>query len=102
MNFKNFKYYFRLYFKYQPRTREQLDILLDRDDVEYEHINVSHISDMSFLFCSDSSFTKDVDVVTHKLKPNQKGLINWNVSNVIDMRAMFCGASDFNQPIGKK
>lgn len=79
MNFKNFKYYFRLYFKYQPRTREQLDILLDRDDVEYEHINVSHISDMPFLFCSDSSFTKDVDVVTHKLKPNQKGLINWNV-----------------------
>lgn len=75
MNFKNFKYYFRLYFKYQPRTREQLDILLDRDDVEYEHINVSHITDMSFLFCSDSSFTEDVDVATHKLKPNQKGLI---------------------------
>lgn len=102
MNFKNFKYYFRLYFKYKPRTREQLDFLLDRDDVEYEHINFSHITDMSFLFCSDSSFTKDVDVITHKIKPNQKGLINWKVSNVIDMRAMFCGASDFNQPIGKK
>ena len=68
--------------KYHPTTREELDDLLDRDDVEYSEIDVSKITDMSYLF-EGTAFNGDIS--------------NWDVSNVTDMNDMFA-----NCPIKEK
>ena len=98
--------------KYHPKTRRELDELLDRDDVEYFEIDVSDITDMSELFAEAYQIGKDPSYLavnyqrlsfnppkSHKLKKNTSGLIYWNVSNVRNMSSMFFGANSFNQPI---
>lgn len=87
--------------KYHPKTREEFDDLLDRDDVEYSEIDVSKITDMSYLFAEEfEKKTYSTYKKNHKLKKNTSGLIYWNVSNVKNMVAMFRSAKSFNQPIG--
>ena len=98
--------------KYHPTTREELDDLLDRDDVEYSEIDVSNITDMSYLFADPnymscllangdySVFFNSPNIRFHELKKNTSGLIYWDVSNVEDMSYMFCKSKSFNQPIG--
>ena len=39
--------------KYHPKTRRELNELLDRSDVEYSEIDVSDITDMAYLFAED-------------------------------------------------
>ena len=71
--------------KYKPHTRQQLEILLFLSNVKCENIDVSLITDMSFLFKDKKYFNEPIG--------------NWNVSNVTNMAGMFDGASSFNQPI---
>ena len=71
--------------KYKPHTRQQLENLLFLSNVKCENIDVSLITDMSFLFQDQKYFNEPIG--------------NWNVSNVTNMAGMFDGASSFNQPI---
>ncbi len=50
-------------------------------------LDVSQITDMSYLFQRDVYFNQDIS--------------KWNVSNVTNMKCMFHGAKKFNQPIGE-
>ena len=92
--------------KYHPTTREELDDLLDRDDVEYSEIDVSKITDMSYLFAVPAPLVDMVlPFITDKRfhyfnsKSNPSDLMYWDVSNVENMEHMFHRVS-FNQPIG--
>ena len=51
-----------------------------------EKWDVSHVTDMSFMFCYASNFNRDIS--------------QWNVASVTNMRGMFQFASSFNQNIG--
>ena len=87
--------------KYFPKTRKELDELLDRHDVEYSEIDVSEITDMSYLFIQPKeSIFLPYNKSYHVLDKDTAGLIYWDVSNVKNMEYMFCGATSFNQPIG--
>ena len=93
--------------KYHPTTREELDDLLDRDDVEYSEIDVSKITDMSYLFAVPAPlvdmvlpFKTDKRFHYFNSKSNPSDLMYWDVSNVENMEHMFDGAISFNQPIG--
>jgi surface protein len=82
---------------------------------QYGHISdwdVSRVTDMSNLFCSEMTFNDDItrwDVSSvtsmycmfcHAQSFNQP-LGEWDVSSVTDMSSMFADAQSFNQPIGK-
>ncbi|MGN1281921.1 MAG: BspA family leucine-rich repeat surface protein [Succinivibrio sp.] len=49
--------------------------------------DVSHVTDMSYMFCYAKNFNQDIN--------------SWNVSSVRNMRGMFQFASSFNQPLDK-
>ena len=73
--------------KFQPRTKDELKILVQDKSLYLGNIDTSLITDMSSLF--KDSKRKDFS-----------GIEIWNVSNVEDMSFMFESAKFFNQPIG--
>ena len=78
-------------YNYHPVTNEEFHRLIVMLTLErgcngdFNDIDTSDITDMSFLFKNLRNFNGDI---TH-----------WNVSNVTNMKAMFQGAKDFNQDI---
>ena len=79
-------------YKYHPKTKKELKELLKQlieergNDGDFNDINTSEITDMSYLF--------------DKLDFN--GIISsWDVSNVTNMSYMFYGCKIFNQDISK-
>jgi surface protein len=74
-----------------PKTKAELKQIIKKEtrengfDCDLNHINVSNIADMSYLFCN-SNFNGDIS--------------NWDVSNVTNMQFMFC-SSKFNGDISK-
>ena len=73
-------------YKYFPKTKEELNKLVDDPEVNLGEIDTTKITDMSELF-QDSKRT------------DFSGIEKWNVSNVTSMGAMFAGCHDFNQDI---
>ena len=83
---------------YHPKTKDEL-VSLIKDEVEnnglrcnLNHIDVSQITDMSYLFSAE---LKGYDL--HKFNGT---ISKWDVSNVKNMCSMFCG-SHFNRNISK-
>ena len=78
-------------YKYQPETKEELQNLLKQlieergNEGNFNDIDTSEITDMSYLFGTLEEFNGDIS--------------NWVVSNVTDMDYMFNGCDSFNQDI---
>ena len=79
-------------YKYFPKDKNELkDIILQRieaegNEVDLNDIDVSKITDMSYLF-EETDFNGDIS--------------SWDVSNVTNMHAMLGGCKQFNQDISK-
>ena len=104
-------------YKYFPKDKNELkDIILQRieaegNEVDLNDIDVSKITDMSYLF-EETDFNGDIsswDVsnVTNMhamlggCKQFNQDISKWDVSNVTNMNAMFYGCESFNQDISK-
>ena len=112
-------------YKYFPKTKREL-VQIIKSEVERKgwncslnHIDVSQITDMAFLFSGfgvyslgydlgkfngdisrwDVSNVKNMAHMFHYGSFNQH-IRDWDVSNVTTMECMFNGARSFNQPIG--
>ena len=96
--------------KLTPKTKEELKTLVDDEKINLGEINVSNITDMSNLFNETtrvdfSGIEKwDVSHVTDMSYMFCNSFFNhpigsWDVSKVTDMSYMFCN-SNFNHPIG--
>ena len=84
------------------------------NDGNFNWIDTSEITDMSYLFGVDRNsidFNGHIELWDVGNVINMRGMFhdayefnqpigNWDVSNVTDMQGMFCGAKKFNQPIG--
>ena len=77
-------------YKYFPKTKEELKEIIEKrikeegNEADLNDIDVSNITDMSYLFLS-TNFSCNVS--------------NWDVSNVTNMKEMFCGCKKFNSDI---
>lgn len=74
--------------KYMPKTKKELEGLVNDLFINLGDIDTSKITDMSGLFRN----TKRTDF---------SGIENWDVSRVVDMLDMFNGAASFNADISK-
>ena len=109
--------------KYHPETKSEL-VEMIKDEVkkngwecDLNHIDVSQITDMSYLFSSHqvsgfglSDFNGDISRWDVSNVKNMRGMfygaylfnqhiMDWNVSNVTNMEGMFHHSTSFNQPI---
>ena len=77
---------------YLPRDKKELEVLLEQlikergNEGDFNDIDTSLITDMSWIFSEYSDFNGDIS--------------RWNTSNVTNMQGMFYCAKYFNQPIG--
>ena len=78
------------YYKYYPKTTEELtdniNELIKQDIYDFNCINTSEITDMSYLF---------KNLYNIKIKDNDFDVSGWDISNVKDMASMFCGCKNF-------
>lgn len=74
--------------RFYPLTNRQLCNLVEQKAIHLSQIDVSHITDMSYVFCWSPSSRRDFS-----------GIESWNVSNVVNMYGMFSGCRWFNVDI---
>ena len=80
-------------YKYFPKTKEELQDILKElikergNEGDFNDIDTSKITDMSYLFDNIIKFNGDIS--------------NWDVSNVTDMSCMFYWCESFNQDISE-
>lgn len=76
-----------------PTTKEELRAIIEQElkrqgaDADLNHIDVSGVTDMSFLF--DGLDVRNIKIRNIKID-------KWDTSNVTDMRFMFFGLTYFN------
>ncbi|MBO5005694.1 MAG: BspA family leucine-rich repeat surface protein [Clostridia bacterium] len=79
------------YYKYYPKNKVELisnlNILINRGEYDFNCINTTNITDMSFLF-----YNPDIKNVSNICFDVSK----WNVSNVTNMKSMFFYCRNFN------
>ncbi len=76
------------YSTYKPKTKEELQKLVNDLSINLGDIDTSKITDMSWLFHNTP-------------RTDFSGIENWDVSNVENMESMFEGAASFNADISK-
>ncbi|WP_233706266.1 BspA family leucine-rich repeat surface protein [Helicobacter felis] len=87
--------------KYCPQSKEELKKLVADESVHLGDIDISKITDLSFVFCSvnnqlDAVVNGDPRAFTRK---SFDGLETWDTSHVTNMERMFCRAVFFNHNI---
>ena len=111
------------HFKYHPETKSELIEIIKAEvkkngwECDLNHIDVSRITDMSYLFSSHkvsgfglSDFNGDISEWDVSNVTNMRGMflgaylfnqhiMDWDVSNVTNMAGMFQHSTSFNQPI---
>ena len=91
---------YTLYITTKPTNKQALVDEITRamdahgNEVNLNYIDVSDITDMSFLFSSDTT-------EGYELEAFNGDISKWDVSKVTDMFAMFWGATSFNGDISK-
>ena len=102
-------------YKYFPKDKNELkDIILQRieaegNEVDLNDIDVSKITDMSYLF-EETDFNGDISewdvsnvismyAMFWECKSFNQDISGWDVSNIINMSYMFCECKNFNQDI---
>ena len=104
-------------YQYVPKTKqeliENLNELISKDIYDFNCINTSAITDMSYLFkgiCIDRNFNvsdwnvsnvTNMQEIFYNCKEFNCDLSNWDVSKVINMRNMFCNCYKFNCDLSK-
>ena len=103
------------HYEYFPKTRVELvriiDKLLNEGETNFNCIDTSKITDMSYLFKNAKNINFDIsnwdvsNVTNMKYMFDDcrnftgKGLENWDVSNVTNMRYMFNNCGKFNSDL---
>ena len=111
-------------YRFFPKTKEELVEIIKAEvkrkgwNCSLNHIDVSQITDMSYLFSSncyngyelgefdgdisrwDVSNVKNMSHMFYGAESFNRPIGDWDVSNVTNMETMFCHAHSFNQPIG--
>ena len=102
-------------YKYFPETKKELKEIIEKhikdegNEVDLNDIDVSNITDMSYLF-SYINFNGDISMwdvsnvanmayMFYDCKSFNKDISQWDVSKVTNMHGMFCGCNKFNKDI---
>ncbi|HEF4233123.1 TPA: BspA family leucine-rich repeat surface protein [Campylobacter jejuni] len=72
--------------KFTPKTKEELQALVEDESIYLGDIDTSKITDMSCLFRNST-------------REDFSGIEKWDVSNVKDMASMFAACKNFNQDL---
>ena len=102
-------------YNYFPETKKELKSIIEKlikdkgNEVDLNDIDVSSITDMSYLFLRkdfngdiskwDVSNVKNMEDMFVDCFRFNKDISNWNVSNVKNMKEMFLGCKKFNSDI---
>ncbi|GLH57625.1 BspA family leucine-rich repeat surface protein [Helicobacter ailurogastricus] len=84
--------------KYCPQSKEELKALVADESVHLGEIDISQITDLSFVFSHATGGGGYAPAFTRK---NFEGLENWDTSHVTNMRGMFYNAINFNHKISQ-
>ncbi len=83
--------------KYCPQSKEELKKLAADESVHLGEIDISKITDLSFVFSHANSWGRDYPPAF--MRKDFDGLENWDVSHVSNMGGMFYRAILFNHDI---
>ncbi|TLD88505.1 BspA family leucine-rich repeat surface protein [Helicobacter sp. MIT 03-1614] len=99
--------------KYKPNKRDELKALIKDESINLKDIDISLITDMSFVFSDserkdfsgiedwDMSKVTNTNYMFYNAKNFNHPLNKWDMSNVSSMKGMFYEAQSFNQPLDK-
>ena len=90
--------------KYFPKDKAELLKLVKNEKIKLDEIDVSKITDMSYLFCQaidDLSIARNyLPECGNAVRKDYKGIEKWDTSKVEDMSFMFWFNEKFNESIG--
>ena len=99
--------------KSKPNKRDELKALVKDESINLKDIDISLITDMSFVFSDserkdfsgiedwDMSKVTNTNYMFYNAKNFNHPLNKWDMSNVSSMKGMFYEAQSFNQPLDK-